>query len=111
MTWTAVSTLRNVRTAAMAIACAGAALAAGQARAQCGTGGDCLAATGLPGCNILGCCESVCVIDPSCCLTGWDAGCVGTAKSICAVPGCAADLNGDGTVDGADLGVLLACWS
>ena len=26
-------------------------------------------------------------------------------------PGCPADLNGDGVVDGADLGLLLGSWS
>jgi hypothetical protein len=27
-----------------------------------------------------------------------------------AVPACAADLNGNGTVDGADLGIMLGAW-
>jgi hypothetical protein len=49
----------------------------------CGTGPDCLTAHAAGGCSDESCCESVCVIDPSCCETAWDAACVKEAQSTC----------------------------
>jgi hypothetical protein len=49
----------------------------------CGTGPDCLTAHEGPGCSDESCCDSVCVIDPSCCEANWDAACVEEAQSTC----------------------------
>jgi subtilisin-like proprotein convertase family protein len=65
--------------------------------------GCCFTPHGNGGCNDPDCCESVCASDPGCCEQSWDAQCASVAFSLC----CPADLNSDGTVDGADLGLLL----
>ena len=61
-----------------------------------------------PGCDDLDCCGTVCPIDPYCCVVAWDAACVAEAVTACGMP--SPDLDGDGRVDGADLGLLLAGW-
>ncbi len=37
----------------------------------------------------------------------WDSFCIAEAAEVCYPAG---DLNGDGSVDGADLGLLLSVW-
>ena len=70
----------------------------------CGTStACCLTAHDSPGCGTSACCGTVCDVDPLCCLVVWDVSCAAEAIALC----CPADLNGDGTVDGADLGLLL----
>lgn len=59
------------------------------------------------GCNDASCCISVCAVDAYCCETGWDAVCVGEARSLCTTGG---DLDGDGEVNGADLAQMLGSW-
>ncbi len=59
------------------------------------------------------CAALVCAADPFCCDLFCDKNCKLLAEELCnckEVPGLAADLNGDGAVDGADLGLLLANW-
>ena len=77
--------------------------------------GDCAVAHSNGGCSDQCCCESVCATDPFCCEVRWDticataaAGCVGGGD--CGGGECPADLNGDASVDGQDLGVLLGNW-
>lgn len=45
--------------------------------------GSCGAADGTGGCDNLTCCNTVCLTDPFCCLTEWDATCVNEAESGC----------------------------
>ncbi len=48
----------------------------------CGPGaGDCLVAHGTPGCELLECCEVVCMANPSCCSVEWDAACSNSAAA------------------------------
>jgi hypothetical protein len=71
---------------------------------------------GSPGC-VDGMVEAcVCVVDPYCCAIAWDEicvaevgflGCGGACGNVGTQP---ADLNGDGAVNGLDLGILLAQW-
>lgn len=61
-----------------------------------------------PGCNNDECCALVCAADPFCCNVAWDSLCAAGASGLCA--GCRADFNGDGFVNGADLGLLLGAW-
>ena len=72
----------------------------------CGSGGPCNEAHG-PGCSDSICCESVCSFDSYCCAVAWDSLCVSTASQLCFDP---ADLNGDGSVNAADLSILLGAW-
>lgn len=74
----------------------------------CGSGGACDVVHAEPGCDDLDCCGTVCSIDPYCCVVAWDAACVAEAATTCGKP--SPDLDGDGRVDGADLGLLLAGW-
>lgn len=68
-------------------ACTAALLFAGSAMGgtePCGAGaGDCCTSHFLPGCDDAACCEAVCGADPFCCLTTWDAKCVGGAADLC----------------------------
>ena len=48
-----------------------------------GAAGSCTTAHLLPGCANLACCESVCMMDPSCCLNSWDQDCVAIALLGC----------------------------
>ena len=74
----------------------------------CGSGGSCEAVHEGPGCDDDDCCGAVCAIDPYCCVVAWDEMCVLLADGACGGP--SPDLDGDGRVDGADLGLLLAGW-
>jgi hypothetical protein len=69
--------------------------------------GSCFATDGTPGCNDTTSCQKVCAADPFCCQTSWDGLCVNAANQLC---NCPADLDGSGSVDGADLGLLLGAW-
>lgn len=75
---------------------------------------DCCAASesGLPFCSDQDCCAAVCQLDFACCEVAWDTACAESATIACAAcaPRCLGDLNGDGRVDGGDLGILLANW-
>lgn len=72
--------------------------------------GDCLIANGSPACNDLGCCAQVCQNDSFCCQTTWDQVCANEATEICCLSACTGDLDGNGVVDGGDLGVLLGAF-
>ncbi|RPG15144.1 MAG: hypothetical protein CBB69_010325 [Phycisphaera sp. TMED9] len=75
----------------------------------CGTGGHCDLSGPDPGCEDVDCCTGVCFEDPFCCLVRWDESCVQTQVLVCG-PAVDGDLNEDGRVDGADLGILLSLW-
>lgn len=75
--------------------------------AVCGTGGSCINTSPSPGCADASCCVNVCTVDPFCCNTQWDSICANTARDICFGDG---DLNFDGTVNAADLTILLNGW-
>lgn len=70
--------------------------------------GTCSEVRSTPSCDDAACCESVCEIDPFCCSTMWDQLCVAATEEHCGP--CDGDLNQDGTVDGADQGLLFAAW-
>lgn len=74
----------------------------------CGAGLPCEQAHEAPGCRDSECCDLVCRMDPYCCIIGWDQACVATASGSCGAVD--PDLNADGSVDGEDLGLLLAGW-
>ncbi len=74
----------------------------------CGQPGACEVVHGTPGCEDEACCGPVCSLDPYCCVVAWDEACVAEAAAACGMP--SPDLDGDGRVDGADLGLLLAGW-
>lgn len=67
-----------------------------------------------PYCSSACCCELICAVDPFCCQVRWDAICVeqtvDCAESCSSSGKCIADLNLDGLVNGADLGLLLSSW-
>ena len=75
----------------------------------CGIGGPCELVDDEPGCADEACCTTVCVEDPFCCVSSWDDFCVSAAILAC-TGGLPGDLDGDGVVGGADLGLLLAAW-
>ena len=56
---------------------------------ECGDpgSGNCQIANGTPACNDLECCETVCNVDPGCCLESWDILCAKTANEVC-IDGC-----------------------
>ena len=69
-------------------------------------GGDCFEPTpGIPGCQLQSCCETVCAIDPACCIDlpgfGWTQSCVDIAQANCTFcgpgNGDCFDPNGNGT--------------
>lgn len=65
---------------------------------QCGRAGagDCCVAHGTPFCLDQPCCATVCLADPFCCQSAWDAPCADAADVVC--PGCpagAAPINDD----------------
>ena len=77
--------------------------------------GSCFQAHTAPACDDEQCCRVVCAIDPYCCTTSWDANCANVAQQNCPSCGttpatCPADLNGDGVVNGGDLGGVLNAW-
>jgi hypothetical protein len=53
---------------------------------ECGeaTAGACNAEHATPFCSDTNCCTAVCVVDPDCCVTAWDAACVTQAATSCA---------------------------
>lgn len=55
--------------------------------------------------------ETPCDLTGDGAVNGADLGQLLAAWGACGVGSCPADLNGTGTVDGADLGILLACWT
>jgi len=71
--------------------------------------GTCTEAKSTPSCDDAVCCARICEMDPYCCDNRWDAICVAEAQESC-ITGCAGDLNHDGTVNGADQGLLFAAW-
>lgn len=77
--------------------------------------GSCFQAHAAPACDDEQCCRIVCSIDPYCCTTSWDANCANVAQQNCPSCGatqntCPGDVNGDGVVDGGDLGGVLSSW-
>ncbi|MCA9286587.1 MAG: hypothetical protein KDA22_15285 [Phycisphaerales bacterium] len=70
--------------------------------------GSCAIAHEGIGCDDAACCRLVCEIDPFCCEVQWDGVCAGEGCTLCSE--CFADLEPDGIVNGADLGVLLGNW-
>ncbi len=82
----------------------------------CGPGaGDCLVAHAAAGCQLLRCCEPVCLSDPACCSLEWDADCAGLATLFQPCnPNCPWDCQPppiSGSVDVPDLLALLAAWN
>jgi hypothetical protein len=45
--------------------------------------GSCFQTHPTPACSDLGCCQTVCAFEPSCCETGWDQNCVTIANFFC----------------------------
>jgi hypothetical protein len=82
---------------------------AGQLESICGAATHGCAEVGGPGCADADCCAAVCDFAPDCCMVAWDAMCVELASRSCSSTP-TADLNADGFVNGADLGILLASW-
>jgi hypothetical protein len=75
--------------------------------AVCGSGDSCIVPHASAGCADASCCVNVCAVDPFCCNVQWDSLCVTGAQNICFRDG---DLNFDGVVNAADLGILLNGW-
>lgn len=73
---------RTVTTRSQVLAAAVGVLLAGQAAAQCGSGGSCFEIHG-PGCSDGDCCAAVCAVDLFCCGVLWDTLCVGEASTYC----------------------------
>lgn len=48
---------------------------------------SCLVVHAAPGCSDAACCDSVCYLDPFCCVVGWDYTCTQLARSQCALSG------------------------
>ena len=62
---------------------------------ECALGaGTCFADNSTPGCESVACCTIVCLDDPFCCDTEWDAVCAGVAAMSCSGPGCGDDASG-----------------
>ncbi len=77
--------------------------------------GDCMLPHAAKGCDDPSCCTLVCDIDPYCCGAEWDSNCAGIAFQNCqscsgAPAACPSDLDGNGTVDGGDLAMMLGDW-
>jgi len=53
---------------------------------ECGEAGTglCSVPHANPYCEDVNCCTAVCLVDPTCCTTGWDADCVSQAATSCA---------------------------
>jgi hypothetical protein len=94
--------------------CAGMAaqLCTSCAQSECGNPltGTCCEPNDTPGCNDAQCCAVVCTADPFCCDQMWDFTCADSAIATCGICSNAADLNGDGAVNSADLSILLNAW-
>jgi hypothetical protein len=86
----------------------------------CPSDGDCFEAHRGMGCDDAACCNATCDVDLFCCEVQWDSLCAEEAQEVCqpicdtkpcgTTGACSTDLNEDGNVDGADLGLLLAAW-
>jgi hypothetical protein len=91
-----------------------AILVCGACSELCGSplAGDCCSKNGTPSCSDAACCEAVCAVDSFCCGIEWDDLCAKRAADLCESCGTATtgDLNGDGTVNAADLALLLSGW-
>lgn len=83
---------RPWRAIATALFCAKAAAIVGPATVSAavvvpnicdGASNDCHTPASNPGCSDLACCETVCVVDPFCCMFSWDETCVSEAKQLC----------------------------
>jgi hypothetical protein len=90
-------------------------LGVGQGRCGDVFSGSCFATHTAPACDDEACCRLVCAVDPYCCTSSWDANCVAVAEQTCTScsqpqQSCPGDLNGDGQIDGADLGAMLVGW-
>jgi hypothetical protein len=77
--------------------------------------GSCYEPHSVRGCNDWQCCQLVCGIDPYCCTNAWDNNCAQVAYENCTgctppPDNCPADVNGDGVVNGVDLGEVLSSW-
>jgi hypothetical protein len=75
--------------------------------------GDCFTPHDGPYCDEPQCCETVCLVDPTCCTTDWDAGCATIAVKTCDAvcnQNCPGDFDHDGDRDADDLTHLLAHW-
>jgi hypothetical protein len=59
----------------------------------CGTEGSCFEVRPNPGCDVVDCCDLVCAVDPTCCITDWDAACVAAAVANCNSTGAAPTLS------------------
>lgn len=57
--------------------CTGSCLACAPGAGSCGVPDN------TPGCEIVNCCNRVCMVDPFCCLSAWDSTCVDEAESMC----------------------------
>ncbi|MGB0714772.1 MAG: proprotein convertase P-domain-containing protein [Phycisphaerae bacterium] len=66
--------------------------------------GDCLTATGSPGCEDTACCEEICGLDPFCCDTEWDQLCADAAATspTCTGGGGGGDGGEDECVNGPE---------
>jgi hypothetical protein len=58
-------------------------------------GNDCCTPSQTPGCSDAACCETVCAIDPTCCIFGWDADCASSASLLCKPCGGGGSVCGD----------------
>ena len=81
----------------------------------CGPGqGDCHSVHNTPGCELLECCEVVCILDPFCCAREWDPHCPAHAAdnpAVCPRTPCTWRwAEPRGSIDVADLLTLLAAW-
>ncbi len=63
----------------------------------CGSGGDCLIAHALPGCDDIACCALVCDQLPNCCVVTWDANCAAAAIDTFCTPDAACGVPGTGS--------------
>jgi hypothetical protein len=72
--------------------------------------GSCFSPHDTPFCNAGDCCSAVCAVDPNCCAVMWDGTCVDGAMGVCIESTPNPDINGDGSVDGKDLALLLSSW-
>ena len=68
----------------------------------CPEPGDCCTASGGLGCLDAACQTLVCVVDPFCCATGWDATCAAAAATFCEICGGTPPVCGDGACDAVE---------
>lgn len=67
-----------------------------------GAAGCCFDAQVATGCKDFECCAAVCDIDDYCCIYGWDATCVGIAKTACESPAWS-DCDGNDMADACEI--------